>query len=138
LTPSNQTPPANFDGRHRIAPSAARLVFEYYLERQPDDPALLRLVPLVDETDRLDGAQLTPDDVENPRDYILLGYTIDSRTGLGRFNDYFMKLVDWLKTMPIDKVLEQPEVRQRVERIRKDQEDFRHLLKRNSFQMNNV
>ena len=138
LTASNEKPPANFKGRYRIAPSAARLVYEYYLEKNPKDAALLRLSKLVDETDRLDAAQLTPDDVENPRDYILLGYTIDSRTGLGRFNDYFMKLVDWLKTMPIEKVLEQPDVKERVERIRKDQEEFRHLLKRNSFQMNNV
>ena len=58
-----------------------------------------RLETLVKETDRLDAAQLTPDDVEHPRDYILLGYTIDSRTGLGDFNTYFLHLVDWLKTM---------------------------------------
>ncbi|MDQ6801910.1 MAG: exopolyphosphatase, partial [Acidobacteriota bacterium] len=31
LTDSNAKPPANFKGRHRIAPSAARLVYEYYL-----------------------------------------------------------------------------------------------------------
>src|SRR5689334_11067325 len=80
LTESNQKPPASFKGRHRIAPSAARLVYEYYLEQHPNDPRLLRLWKLVEETDRLDAAQLTPDDVTNPRDYILLGYTIDSRT----------------------------------------------------------
>ena len=138
LTDSNQRPPASFDGRYRVAPSAARLVYEYYLERQPNDPALLRLRRLVDETDRLDAAQLTPDDVENPRDYILLGYTIDSRTGLGSYDDYFRKLVEWLKTISIEQVLEQPEVRERVRRIRNDQEEFRRLLERNSFVLNNV
>lgn len=138
LTDSNEKPPPNFKGRHRIAPSAARLVYEYYVERFPNDPALLRLSKLVDETDRLDAAQLTPEDVQNPRDYILLGYTIDSRTGLGAFENYFNKLVDWLKTMPIEKVLQQPEVKERVDRIRREQEDFRLLLKRNSFQLNNV
>jgi len=125
-------------GRHRIAPSAARVVYEYYLERHPDDPALLRLTRLVDETDRLDGALLTPDDVENPRDYILLGYTIDSRTGLGDFNEYFNHLVGWLKTMPIEEILQQPEVRARVERIRNEQDEFKRILERNSFQLNNV
>ncbi|HEX7831360.1 MAG TPA: exopolyphosphatase, partial [Thermoanaerobaculia bacterium] len=39
LTDSNQKPPAQFDGRHRLAPSAARLVYEYYLEREPQDEA---------------------------------------------------------------------------------------------------
>src|SRR5437867_1348493 len=138
LTASNQSPPKHFDGKHGLTLSAARLVYEYYTERYPNDADLLRLAKLVDETDRLDGARLTPDDVEKPRDYILLGYTIDSRTGLGSFDDYFKKLVDWIKTMPIEEVLRQPEVRERVERIFSEQEQFRRLLQRNSFRLNNV
>lgn len=138
LTDSNEKPPENFEGRYRVAPSAARLVYEYYLDKHPGDPDLLRLERLVDETDRLDAALLTPDDVENPRDYILLGYTIDSRTGLGGFDEYFRKLVDWLKTKSIQEVLAMPEVRERIDRIRSDQTAFKHLLSRNSFQINNV
>ena len=138
LTPSNEKPPETFAGRHAIAPSAARLVYDYYLEKEPSDPKLLRLATLVAETDRLDGAMLTPEDVEHPRDYILLGYTIDSRTGLGDFDEYFHKLVAWLKTMSIEEVLAQPEVRERVDRIRNEQNEFRRLLERNSFQLTNV
>ncbi|HYK04306.1 MAG TPA: exopolyphosphatase [Thermoanaerobaculia bacterium] len=138
LTDSNQKPPAEFKGRYRTAPSAARLAYEHYVERDPDDPALLRLATLVDETDRLDSASLTPEDVENPRDYILLGYTIDSRTGLGSFEEYFRKLVEWLKTMSIEEVLAQPEVRERIDRLRNDAAEFRRLLSRNSFRLNNV
>jgi nanoRNase/pAp phosphatase (c-di-AMP/oligoRNAs hydrolase) len=138
LTDSNEKPPAEFRGRYRLAPSAARLVHEYYVERFPGDPDLLRLDRLVDETDRLDAALLTPDDVENPRDYILLGYTIDSRTGLGSFDEYFRKLAEWLKTMPIREVLQQPEVRERTERIRGEAASFKQLLSRNSFQLHNV
>lgn len=138
LTDSNEKPPADVKGRYGLAPSAARLVYDYYLEREPDDPALLRLQTLVQETDRLDAAQLTPADVEHPRDYILLGYTIDSRTGLGDFDAYFRHLIDWLKTMSIEEILQQPEVRARVERIRNEQEQFERLLARNSFQLNNV
>src|SRR5258708_26859407 len=41
LTDSNEKPPANFKGRYRIAPSTARLVYEYYLEKFPVDPRLL-------------------------------------------------------------------------------------------------
>ncbi len=138
LTDSNEKPPAEFKGRYRVAPSAARLVYEYYLEQHPDDAQLLRLERLVDETDRLDAALLTPDDVENPRDFILLGFTLDSRTGLGSFDDYFRKLVEWLKTMSIAEVLRRPEVAERVERIRGEQAQFKNLLARNSFQLSNV
>ena len=135
LTDSNEKPPAEFEGRHRVAPSAARLVYEYYVEK---DPSLERFAKLVDETDRLDRAQLTLDDVESPQGTILLGYTIDSRTGLGNFEEYFRQLVAWLRTLPIEEVLQQPEVRRRVDRIRNEQEEFRSLLQRNSFQINNV
>lgn len=138
LTESNEKPPENFTGRYRVAPSAARLVYEHYLEKYPADPGLLRLGPLVDATDRLDSAQLTRQDVDNPQTYILLGFTIDGRTGLGSFEDYFMKLVDWLKTMPIEEVMKLPEVNERVERLRREQMEFTNLLKRNSFQLNNV
>jgi len=138
LTPSNEKPPADMKGRHAIAPSAARVVYDYYLEKYPNDPDLLRLEKLVAETDRLDAAQLTPEDVDNPSDYILLGYTIDSRSGLGGFKDYFKHLVEWLKTMPISEVLEHPEVKSRVERLRNELVAFKDLLRRNSFQLNNV
>lgn len=138
LTDSNEKPPEGFKGRYAVAPSAARLVFDHYREKHPKDERLRKLGKLVDETDRLDAAQLTSDDVENPQGYILLGYTIDSRTGLGSFEGYFRKLVDWLKTMSIEQVLQQPEVRERADRIRAEQADFKSLLKRNSFQLTNV
>jgi nanoRNase/pAp phosphatase (c-di-AMP/oligoRNAs hydrolase) len=138
LTASNEKPPEHFKGRYAVAPSAARLVYDYYLERDPADAQLLRLAELVHETDRLDSAQLTPADVEDPHAHILLGYTIDSRTGLGAFTQYFKHLVEWLKTMPIEEVLAQPEVATRVERLRRDQDDFKTLLQRNSFALNNV
>src|SRR5437763_4547477 len=85
LTDSNEKPPENFVGRYAVAPSAARLVYDYYLERDPNDTRLQSFATLVHETDRLDAAQLTPSDVEEPSGYILLGYTIDSRSGLGAF-----------------------------------------------------
>ena len=138
LTASNEKPPQDFKGRHRIAPSAARLVYEYYLDKYPNDPELLKLAPLVDATDRVDAAQLTPDDVNNPKDYILLGFTIDNRSGLGSFESYFMRLVEQLKTMPIEDIMKTPEVKERVDRLRREQMDFTNLLKRNSFQLNNV
>jgi hypothetical protein len=138
LTDSNEKPPESFRGRYGLAPSAARLVYEYYTDRDPDDAELRKFDRLVSETDRLDAALLTPDDVENPRDYILLGYTIDSRTGLGDFETYFRNLIEQLKTKSIQEVLALPEVRDRIQRLRNDQVEFRRLLSRNSFLLNNV
>src|SRR5260221_345681 len=66
LTSSNETPPEEFKGRYGLAPSAARLVYDYSLERHPGDERLLRLARLVAETGPLHAAPLTPQHREDP------------------------------------------------------------------------
>ena len=124
LTESNQRPPEGFEGRYGLAPSAARMVYEYYI---PSHPEVRRYEPLLAETDRLDSAQLNLDDVLDPKDHILLGYTLDPRTGLGAYQDYFLKLVDGLKKKPIGEILALPEVAERVRRIRDQDARFREV-----------
>ncbi len=77
-------------------------------------------------------------DVLEPKDYILFGYTIDGRTGLGAYQSYFDRCVDWVKTMSIAQVLEQPEVAERVRRLREEDRNFRSALLANSFLDGNV
>ncbi len=124
LTESNEPPPEKFEGRYGLAPSAARMVYEHYL---PGHPEITKYELLLEETDRLDSAQLNLDDVLDPKHYILLGYTLDPRTGLGAFREYFLKLVDWLKTRPVGDVMREPEVQERVQRIREEDARFREL-----------
>jgi len=122
LTESNERPPEKFAGRYGLAPSAARVVFEYYIEKHPD---IVRFEPLLLETDRLDAAQLNIDDVLDPQGYILLGYTLDPRTGLGAYTSYFNKLLAWLRAKPIDAILAEPEVSERVVQMREQDIRFR-------------
>lgn len=121
LSSPDRRPTAAFRGRYAQAPSAALLVWEHYGK----DP---RFADLVEETNRLDSAQLTEEDVLHPKDYILLGYTIDSRTGLGAFEAYFRQCVEWVKSLPIDEVLRQPMVAERVERMLGEDRNFRQAL----------
>lgn len=129
LTESNARPPEVFEGRYGLAPSAARMAYEYYMPAQPD---LKKYERLLAEVDRLDSAQLNIDDVLDPKDYILLGYTLDPRTGLGTFHDYFLELVDCLKTKPIAEIMALPEVQERVRRIREQDARFREITLKNS------
>ncbi|MEE8523075.1 MAG: exopolyphosphatase [Thermoanaerobaculia bacterium] len=116
-----QEPPPDFVGRYARAPSAAQLIWEHFGE----DP---RFADLVAETNRLDSAQLTQEDVLDPQHYILLGYTIDSRTGLGAFEEYFQRCLEWIKELPIEEVLRQPIVAERVRRLREADAEFRQAL----------
>jgi len=129
LTETNERPPDVFDGRYGLAPSAARMVYEYY---RPDHPEIQKYDRLLAETDRLDSAQLNIDDVLDPKDYILLGFTLDPRSGLGAFQDYFMKLVNWLKTRSIEEILRMPEVQERVQRMKEEDARFRELTRARS------
>jgi nanoRNase/pAp phosphatase (c-di-AMP/oligoRNAs hydrolase) len=133
LTDSNEKPPENFKGKYRRAPSTARIIMEYY-----NSPKLNRFDTLVAETDRMDSAQLNVEDVLNPSGYILLGYTIDPRTGLGAFEDYFMNLVEALRNQRIEEILEIPDVKKRIETIKSQWADFKELTIKHSRMEKNV
>jgi hypothetical protein len=113
-TRTYERPPVKFQGRYGLAPSTARLVYDFYLW---DNPGFNAFEDLVRETDRYDSANLTMDDVLNPKDYVLLGFTLDPRTGLGAFEDYFHKLLDILRDGTIEEVMELPEVAERAQRM---------------------
>lgn len=123
MTASNRKPPEGFKGRHVIRPSVARVVYEYY-----NSDKLKRYEQLIYETDRFDSAQLTMDDVADPQGAILLAFTIDPRTGLGGFKEYFMELVELLKKSDIEDVLKTPEVARRVELFRGKNFEFMQAL----------
>lgn len=113
-----------FKGRYGLAPSAARLVYEYY-----QDPDLARFENLLIETDRFDSAQLSVSDITFPEGYVLLFYTLDPRTGLGGgYQDYFKMLIEALKTMPLDEILRLPDVMARTQRVIEDQGQFAGIL----------
>jgi hypothetical protein len=114
----------NFRGRFEVAPSAARVVFNYYKKPEFD-----RFKELLESTDALDSATLAPEDVQNPQRWILLGYTLDPRTGLGpEFQKYFRWLVEYVKEVPIEKILQHPEVAKRVKRVRDEQQGYAKFL----------
>jgi oligoribonuclease NrnB/cAMP/cGMP phosphodiesterase (DHH superfamily) len=126
--------PLMFKGRFEMAPSCARVIYNYYRIEYPDRGVKLeRFMDLLEATDRLDSAELTPEDVAEPKGWILLGLTLDPRSGLGpEFRKYFRWLVEYLKEVPIEKVLQHPEVKKRAERVLNEQEQHKALLKQYS------
>jgi nanoRNase/pAp phosphatase (c-di-AMP/oligoRNAs hydrolase) len=71
-------------------------------------------------------------DVLDPQRVILLGFTIDSRTGLGGFKDYFLFLGMALRSMTIDEVLATEQVKERVGKMREQNERFKEALVKHS------
>lgn len=134
-TATPAAPPRGFAGSFGAAPSAARLVYEFY----GGEEELPQYAELVHETDRLDSADLAPGDVTDPQGYIRLGFTIDGRTGIGAFESYFKTLVKLLRQgTPIAEILAHPEVERRCRLLDSERESFATTLRETSRLEGNV
>ncbi|PHS78831.1 MAG: exopolyphosphatase [Rhodospirillaceae bacterium] len=101
------------------APSAARVVYDYYgghIEFQTISEEMMEAV------DKADSAQFSEDEVLKPTDWVLLNFIMDSRTGLGRFRDFrisnydlMMKLIEYCRDHTIEEILKLPDVSERVD-----------------------
>lgn len=111
-------------GKFEIAPSAARVIADHY-----KSPKFDRYRELLEETDKLDAALLTREDIVHPKGWILVGYTLDPRSGLGAFKEYFRHLMRLAQEKPVDQILEDAQVRTHVARLRSEEPAFKkHLL----------
>lgn len=117
-----------FKGHFAVAPSTARVIYEFYRKPEFD-----QFKEMLEETDKLDSGQLTMDDVTNPQGWILLGFTLDPRSGFGpEFQKYFRWLVEYVKELPLDMVLKHAEVKKRCDRVFADQDEFKKVLEEHS------
>lgn len=123
-----------FSGRFELAPSAARVICNHYKL-----PEFEQHAEMLEATDRLDSAHLTEEEVTDPEGWILLGLTLDPRSGLGPdFRKYFRWLAEYVKELPLEKVLEHREVKKRIDRVLTEQKDFKRLLSEKSRLEDNV
>ena len=107
-----------YKGESRIAPSCARIIYDYYggEERFPQFTDMMVAV------DKVDSGNLTREEVLNPTGWILIGFLMDPRTGLGRWRQFTISnyqlmemLIDACRTMTIDEILSIPDVQERIE-----------------------
>ncbi|MEG0527069.1 MAG: exopolyphosphatase [Longicatena sp.] len=128
-------------GDSRQCPSCAHIVYDYYggKERFPNYDELLEAV------DKVDSANLQIDEILHPKDWILLGFIMDPRTGLGRFRDFTIsnyqlmeKMIDWCRVMDIHEILAQPDVVERVELYWEQNEKFVEMVMEHTTVENNI
>jgi hypothetical protein len=141
-TPDFPTPIVLGKGGFRLAPSAARVVYEYYTElgnrqqatgnsniRSEEMRAFLeseRMKYLLHEADRIDAGKLEKGDVLDPQGYVLISMTTDGRNAGDE--PYWLKIINLLRDTTLEETLADPEVKQRCQQIRDEQEKLRKLL----------
>ncbi len=122
-------------GAFRMAPSAARVVYEYYTQVPGGSPRYEsglgmmrtgRVTELLRDTDKIDGGTLTRDDVLHPAGYVLVSMTIYGKESAEE--PYWRRLIDLVRDRTLDEVLDDPEVRARCDRVLSLQERLRRQL----------
>ena len=124
----------SYRGMSRIAPSCARVIYDFL-----GGPARFPLHwdPMMEAVDKVDSADLSLQEIDAPTDWILIGYIMDPRTGLGRFRDFrisnlqlMMEMIEYCRTMTASEILTRPDVQERVNRYFEQEALFRNMLKR--------
>ncbi len=117
------------------APSAARVVYEYFggAEAFPDISE-----EMIKAVDKADSAAFSKDDIMEAKGWELLSFIMDARTGLGRFRDFnisnyqlMMKLIDTVREHhSITEILAMPDVKERVDIYNDHLSKFKEQIER--------
>ncbi|MBR4184016.1 MAG: exopolyphosphatase [Lachnospiraceae bacterium] len=120
-----------YKGESRVTPSCARIIYEYYggAERFPG------FEEIMDAVDKVDSGNLTIDDVMNPKGWILIGFLMDPRTGLGRWRQFRIpnyKLMEELmvkcRQCSTAEILEMEDVKERIDVYMEQTEKFKEMV----------
>lgn len=116
------------------APSAARVVYDYYGGLDTFPASWNDMMAAVDKGD---SAQFNMEEVLHAKGWELLNFIMDSRTGLGRFREFrisnydlMMALINFGKDHTIDELLALPDVKERTDLYFEHEEKFKEQIKR--------
>ncbi len=116
------------------APSAARVVYDYYGGKKAFPVEWDDMMAAVDKGD---AAQFSRDEILNPEGWVLLNYLMDARTGLGRFRDFrisnynlMMDLIDYCRNHNITEIMQLPDVKERSDMYFEHDTKFKEQIKR--------
>ncbi|MDR1466173.1 MAG: exopolyphosphatase [Treponema sp.] len=130
-----------FEGVSRKAPSCAHVVYDFY----GGEAKLGRFRSMIEYVDKVDSGDLTIDEIVDPKGWILLGFIMDPRTGLGRFTNFTIsnyelmeKLAKACIDMQINDILALPDVKERLDVYFEHSTPYREMLTRYSHVEDNV
>ncbi len=116
------------------APSAAQVIYDYFnlSERFPGV-----FDEIMQALNKADTADFTAQDILNPSGWVLFNFILDPKTGFTRFHDFQTPhedlarlLIDSIEGMPIDDILNLPDMQERVMLYHTYQNHFKDQIER--------
>ena len=120
-----------FIGESRLADSCARVIYDYYggADKLPQCEEFVKAV------DKVDSGKLSREEILAPKDWVLMGFIMDPRTGLGRFRDFRIsnyELMEHLITacanQSVGEILKNPDVQERITLYFEQDAQFKKML----------
>jgi oligoribonuclease NrnB/cAMP/cGMP phosphodiesterase (DHH superfamily) len=122
-----------FEGASWPAPSAARVIYEYY---GGDNGKLAKFSEMIVQADKCDSANFTREEVLNPTGMVLLSFIMDPRSGFGKHTHFHVsnyqlidELIECMRTMTIDEIMELEDIKERIQLYEQHREPFIRLMK---------
>ncbi len=120
-----------YKGESRITPSCARIIYDYYGGKE----RFSHFDDMMEAVDKVDSGNLTIDDIQNPKGWVLIGFLMDPRTGLGRWREFTIsnyqlmeKLIEACRTMTTEEILALPDVQERIEVYFEQTDKFKEMV----------
>ena len=130
-----------YKGESRITPSCARIIYEYYGGKD----TFPNFDDMMEAVDKVDSGNLTIDEIMNPKGWILVGFLMDPRTGLGRWRQFTVsnyqlmeKLMVACKDKSTAEILAMPDVKERIEVYEEQTQKFKEMVKAHTHTEGNV
>jgi len=132
---------AYFEGVSKPAPSCARIIYDYY----GGDSKLHKFAEMIHFVDKVDSGNLTADEILDPKGWVLLGFIMDPRTGLGRFRNFTISNYDLMTSLAmacaektIYEILEMPDVKERLDLYFQQSELYKQMVIKHTKIIDNV
>ena len=125
---------AVFEGAWKLAPSAARVVYEYY-----DNPYLAKYAAAVEATDKIDSGQVAREEAENPSGWFLFSNTLETSAEKADDDAYKVHVIALIRKDPdIAAVMSDARVAERVKNVRRELDKFAQILREHTVMVGKV
>jgi len=128
-----------FKGASRKAPSAAKVVYDFYKQDKAYAAKLKKFKELVQIAGKADSAKFTREDILRPKGWTMLAFIADPRTGLGYKRNFTIsnfelmkKLPKLLRTRKVEEILRLSDFRERVKLYKEENKKYEQLIRRSA------
>ena len=128
-----------FKGASKLLPSAAQVIYEYYMEDPNHAGKLEKFENLIRIVGIADSARFSKEDILDPSGWVMLAFIADPRTGLGYKQSFSTSNFELMENLPellrvktVEEILALPDYQERIQVYHEETSKFKTLLHRHS------